>query len=309
MKVREDILSGIKAKKDRPTAELFDLFYQTLYRHHPYGRPESGCEESIRAVTRSDLQTWYRSIAIPSNLVLTVVGDVNPEQVIPHVKALFAAFVPSDGKLPSVAPEPPLQKVRVAHIRRPGAQTHLIVGYLGAGLGSPLNAPMALIQTALAGQGGRLFRELRDEQSLAYAITAFRSPGLETGAFGAYLACDPAKIETATKGVLGELDRMREEGLTEQELDAVKSYLLGSLQIGLQTNGSQAMQMTLDELYGLGYNHLPVYIQEIEAVTPDAIRQAAREVILPEEYVIVTVGPGDGLPGAERPQEAKKEGG
>jgi len=308
-KVREDILAGIKAKKDRPTQELFELFYRTLYPHHPYGHPQSGCEASIRAITRGDLQSWYRSVAMPGNLVLTVVGDVDPEKLMPYVKTLFAAFSSSGEKLPDVAPEAPIEAVRLAHIRRPGAQTHLAVGYLGIGLESPLNAPMALIKTALAGQGGRLFTELRDEQSLAYAIAAFRSPGLGTGAFGAYIACDPAKVETATKGIFGELDRIREEGLTEKELDEAKRYYVGNLKIGLQTNGSQAMQMTLDELYGLGYNHLPTYIQEIETVTSDAVRQAAREVILPERYVLVTVGPGDGLQGAEIVTEAKEKGG
>jgi len=275
-KVREDILAGIKAKKDRPTRELFDLFY--------------------RALTRSDLETWYQSIAIPSNFVLTLVGDLNQNQLIPYIKTLFQTFSPPQHSLPDIAPEPPLEKARVAHLKRPGAQTHLVVGYLGAGIGSPRNPAMALVRTALAGQGGRLFTELRDKQSLAYAITAFRSPGLGTGAFGAYMACDPAKAETATEGIFAELNRIREEGLTDTELKAAKSYLLGSLLIGLQTNGSQAMQMTLDELYGLGYNHLPTHIRDIEAVTLKDIQRVAREIILPGRYVLVSVGPGDGPP-------------
>jgi len=151
---------------------------------------------------------------------------------------------------------------------------------------------MALIKTALAGQGGRLFTQLRDKQSLAYAITAFRSPGLDTGVFGAYLACDPSKTAVATEAIFKELDKIREKGLTEKKLEGAKSYLLGNLQIGLQTNGSQAMQMALDELYGLGYNNLRTYIREIQAVTPDDIQRAAREIILPGKYVLVTVGLG-----------------
>jgi zinc protease len=306
-KVREDILANIKAKKDRPTRELFDLFYETLYPNNPYGHPQTGTLETIGAITRSDLQTWYRSVAMPSNLVLTLVGDLNRDQLTPYVKTLFATFPPSDRKLPNIAPERPLKKARMAHIKRPGAQTHLAVGYLGAGVGTRLDAPMSLVKTALAGQGGRLFTELRDKQSLAYAITAFRSPGLGTGAFGAYMASDPTKAEAATKGIFEELDRIREEGLTEKELEAARSYLLGSLQIGLQTNGSQAMQMTLDELYGLGYNHLPAYIQEIQAVTPDDIRNAAQKIILPDKYVLVTVGPDDGPPVAGMAKEAPKD--
>jgi len=297
-KVREDILANIRAKKDRPTSELFDLFYKTLYPNNPYGHPQTGTAETIGSITRSDLQTWYPSVALPSNLVLTVVGDLNKDQLIPYVKTLFTTFSPSDRILPTIAPEPPLKEARAAHIKRPGAQTHLVVGYLGAGVGSRLDAPMSLVKTALAGQGGRLFTDLRDKQSLAYAVTAFRSPGLGTGAFGAYMACDPTKAEAATKGIFGELDRIREKGLTEKELEDARSYLLGNLQIGLQTNGSQAMQMTLDELYGLGYNHLPAHIREIEAVTLDDVQNAAREIILPGKYVLVTVGPDDGPPPA-----------
>jgi zinc protease len=295
-KVRVDILAAIKAKKDRPTAQLFDLFYKTLYANYPYGHPRTGTAETIRSINRSDLKKWYRStIAVPSNFVLAVVGDVKRDQLIPYVKTLFGTFPSSGHKLPSIPPEPPLTKSREAHLNRPGAQTHLVIGYLGADLKSKDNSPMALIKTALSGQGGRLFTQLRDKQSLAYAITAFRSPGLETGAFGAYLACDPNKTAVATEAVFKELDKIREKGLTKKELEGAKNYLLGNLKIGLQTNGSQAMQMALDELYGLGYNNLPKFIREIKAVTLDEIKGAAQKIIVPGKYVLVTVGPGRDL--------------
>ncbi len=291
-KVRVDVLAAIKAKKDRPTAQLFELFYKTLYPNYPYGHPRTGTTETIQSINRSDLEKWYKSsIAIPSNFVLTVVGDLKKDQLVPYIKTLFGPFSPSGHKLPDVAPELPIAKFREAHLKRPGAQTHLVVGYLGAGLKSKDNPPMALIKTALAGQGGRLFTQLRDKQSLAYAITAFRSPGLDTGVFGAYLACDPKKTVVATEAIFAELDKLREKGLTQKELEGAKSYLLGNLQIGLQTNGSQAMQMAVDELYGLGYNNLPKFIRDIKAVTLDEIKDAAQKIIVPGKYVLVTVGP------------------
>jgi zinc protease len=165
------------------------------------------------------------------------------------------------------------------------------VGYLGAGLKSSNNPPMALVDTALSGMGGRLFQRLRDQKSLAYTVTAFRSPGLETGAFGVYLACDPGKLSPARKAVFHELALLREKGLTDEELAAAKRYLLGNLKIGMQTNGSQAMQMALDELYGLGYDHMPKYIQQIESVTREDVNWAVKKIILPDRYILVTVGP------------------
>ena len=290
-KVRTDILAAIKAKKDRPTGQLFELFYKTLYEQHPYGHPATGTEETITALTREDLKEWYDAVRVPENFVLSVVGDFKQEQLMPYLETLFEPFQKSFEPIPRPVPEPPLKKPRIAYLDRPGAQTHLAVGYLGAGLKSPLNPSMALVDTAMSGMGGRLFIKLRDRQSLAYAITAFRSPGLETGAFGVYLACDPEKLETARQAVFEEMDLLRNQGLSEEELSAAKRYLVGNLKIGMQTNGSQAMQMALDELYGLGYDHMTCYIEEINAVTVENVKEAADKIILPDGYVAVTVGP------------------
>ncbi|MDZ7696090.1 MAG: insulinase family protein [Deltaproteobacteria bacterium] len=294
-KVRADILAGIRAKKDRPMALLFDLFYKTLYPHSPYGHPVSGTRETIEAMKRADLMNWYRGIAFPANFVLSVVGDVDGDQLIPYVQTLFDGFPASDGRIPAIPLEPPLDGVRKAHIQRPGAQTHLVWGYLGAGLKSKENAPMALAKTVLSGQSGRLFYQLRDKQSLAYAVTAFRRPGPGTGAFGVYLACDPAKRHQAERGIKDQLISLREKGVTEKELSEAKAYLLGNMAIDYQTNGSQAMQMALDELYGLGYDDRERYMAAIQSVTREEIQAAVERIILPEKHVLVTVGPGEDL--------------
>jgi len=291
-KVRQDMLATIKSKKDHPSPLLFDLFYKTLFRHHPYGRPKTGTIKGIKSINRSDLIEWYNTLGVSSNFVLAIVGDVNKDQLIPYIKILFEKFRTSSQGLPEIFPEPPLTEIREAHIQRPGAQTHLVLGYLGADLESSSNAPMALIKTSLSGQGGRLFYELRDKESLAYSVGAFRRPGLETGVFGIYLACDPKKLAAAKKAILEQLDNIRLHGLTKDELEAAKQYLLGNLEIDLQTNGSQAIHMCLDELYGLGYEHIKKLIEDIKSVTLEEINRAARKVIIPEKYVFVTVGPG-----------------
>jgi zinc protease len=290
-KVRKDILANINAKKDRPTDQLFDLFNKTLFQNHPYGHPRTGTEKSIMSIKQSDLINWYRSHGAPSDFVLAVVGDVNKDQLVPCIKSLFGKFVAPLRNPPEIRPEPPLTQIRKAHLEMPKAQVHLAIGYLGASLESKNNAPMALLETALSGQGGRLFFELRDKRSLAYSVTAFRTPGLETGTFGVYMACDPFKLTAAKNGVFEELEKVRKKGLSEKELEAAKRYLLGNLKIGLQTNGSQAMRIALDELYGLGYDYLKKYIRDIEAVTLNDIKRAAKEIILPERFVFVTIGP------------------
>jgi len=290
-KVREDILAGIRAKEDRPMAQLFDLFYKTLYLSYPYGHPQSGTMETIRAITKSDVKKWYRKICMPSNFVLAVVGDVKREQIISFIETLFETFAVSEKTLPLVEPEPALAKVRKVHLNRPGAQTHIVAGYLGVDFRSRDDAAMALVKTALSGQGGSLFYNLRDKQSLAYAVTAFRRPGLETGAFGVYLGCDPSKVTIAKKAIFEELKKIRENGIGDEELKDAKNYLLGNMQINSQTNGSKAMQMALNELYGLGFDHYTRYLEEIREVTLEDVKKAVEKVIAPDRYVLVTVGP------------------
>jgi zinc protease len=158
-------------------------------------------------------------------------------------------------------------------------------------MNSIIDPPMALVETALSGQGGRLFFHLRDKQSLAYAVSSFRQPGLETGAFAVYLACDPGKVPAARRAIMEELEHLVAEGLTEEELGDAKQYLRGTMRMGLQTNSSQAMRMALDELYGLGYDYFGRFTEKMDLVTLKEVQRAIREIVRPESAVVVTVGP------------------
>jgi zinc protease len=290
-KVREDILADINAKKDSPMPQLTDLFYSTLYRDHPYGRPDTGTVESINTVERSELIKWYKSLALSSNLVLCVAGDVYKDEFMGKIEELFKGLDSSTFNQPEILPEPPLQGVRKTHLERPGKQTHIMIGYLGPDLKSPDNAVITIIDAALSGQGGRLFTELRDKQSLAYSVSSFTRPGLETGMFGVYLACEPEKLSTAREGIFRELEKVKEEGLSNQELEDAKRYVIGTEAIDNQTNGSQALRMALDEIYGLGYGHQQEFIREIGGVTSEDIKRVAKKIFIPNGYTIVTVGP------------------
>ncbi|MBN2059312.1 MAG: insulinase family protein [Deltaproteobacteria bacterium] len=290
-KVRQDILAGIESKKESPFDQLSELFYKTLYTTHPYAFPASGNRQSIKEISRLDLLKWYKELALPSNLVLSVTGGVREEELVASAEELFRDFDGQDARIPGIAPESPLIMKREVHLEREGNQTHLMIGFLDVDLKSEANSIMDLVNTDLTGLGGRLFRELRDKRSLAYSVTSFRRPGLETGVFGVYLACDPAKIDVAKKAVLNELESLRNSGLTAQELEQAKNKLIGGHAIEYQTNGSKAMQMALDELYGLGFDYHDEYIKRIKMVSVKDVKRVVEKIIKPEQCVIATVGP------------------
>jgi len=291
-KVKADAVAAIRAKKDNPTPQLFDLFYGTLFLRHPSGQPLTGTEETILSIKREDMLKWYSMVAEPSRFVIAVAGDVDSEEVISRLEKAFSEMKPASMNLPNVPDEPPIGDIRKAHLERPGAQTHIAVGYLAGDIMSPDDAPLALLETALSGMGGRLFVKLRDKESLAYSVTAFRRALLDVGFFGIYIACDPSKAAAAQDAIFREIKLLREEGLSEEELNGAKRYLLGNISIDTQTNSSQASRMALDELYGLGYDHLERFRERIEKTTLADIKRALGDLIKENNYIMVTAGPG-----------------
>jgi zinc protease len=117
------------------------------------------------------------------------------------------------------------------------------------------------------------------------------STHLDPGFIGVYMGTHPDKLETAIQGVLRELKKVKEEGLTEDEVERAKRYLIGNFEIGLQTNGAQANQMSLDELYGLGFDHYQRYSQEIQKVSKEDVHRVAKQYFNLEAYAIAILRP------------------
>ena len=151
---------------------------------------------------------------------------------------------------------------------------------------------LEILDTVLSGQSGRLFTELRDKQSLAYSLSSFSFFGLDTGAFGIYIGTSPEKKEQAIKGVWHELETIREERVSEEELSRAKNILISQYVMALQTHRAQALELGLNETYDLGQDFGNKYIQAIKEVDAAMLLQAARKYILPEAYVMVAVGAG-----------------
>ena len=150
---------------------------------------------------------------------------------------------------------------------------------------------LEVLNAVLAGQGGRLFTDLRDKQSLAYSVTSLVGLGVDYGSIAFYIASAPEKKEQAIKGLWDEINLVRAGLVPEDELERAKRWLIGNYEIGLQTNGSQAMDLALNELYGLGPDFVEKYAEEIKEVNAADVLEAARRFLNPEAYVLVEVGP------------------
>ncbi len=290
-KARQDILAEIKREDDNLSRSAFKLFFRMLYGVHPYALPVNGTTESVNQLTREELIAYYHSLATPDNLVLTVVGDVKTSYVIRNVQEVFGQ--PNDSKASLVDPpdpSPPAAPIQKT-ISRDKKQAHIAYGFLGTTLKNPDRYPLAILNSVLSGQGGRLFLELRDRQSLAYAVSSFHFEGTEPGALGVYIATSPDKVETALLGIRRELDKICSTLISEEELERAKKYVIGGYEIALQRNASQAADMGFNERYGIGWDEFQRFPEHIGSVTREDVLRVAQKYIRTDAPVIGMIAP------------------
>jgi zinc protease len=290
-KRRRTILATIRQQEDDLDRLVFKLFRKTLYEKHPYRMDSLGVPATVGRLTQKDLTEYYQRFAVPENMVLTVVGDVEAEQVMTAAQNGFGDLRKGKFVPPSIPPEPPLSTQRTSEVYEEKEQSHFVLGFLGPTLESKDRCALEVLDAALSGMGGRLFYELRDKESLAYALSFFVRPNLDRGFMGVYMGTRPDKLEAAIKAVIRELGKVKEEGLTEDEVERAKRYLIGNFEIGLQTNGAQATQIAADELYGLGFDYFQKYPEMIQKVTKEDVQRVARSYIDLEHYALAIIRP------------------
>ncbi|MFP2927608.1 M16 family metallopeptidase, partial [Pyxidicoccus sp. 3LG] len=285
------MLQDILTREDKPSSMSFDLFNKTLYRSHPYRMPILGEQESVEKLTPETLHAWHAANMDPSQLTLSVVGDVKVDEVLALAREYFGT---SRGKAvppPKVAVEPPPESPRQEKRVLARAQSHLVLGFPGARVEDPWRHALEVLSTVLSGQGGRLFVELRDKRSMAYSVSAFATEGVDPGYFAVYMGTSPEKVDAALAGIRTELERIRDEPIPEAELARAKQHLIGTHEIGLQRNGARAALLALDTCYGLGLDNFLHYADHVAAVTAAEVREVARRVIDFNRSALAIVGP------------------
>ena len=289
-KLRTETLAALKRREDSLAQKAFELFAEALYPGHPYRFPTLGTEKTVQEFDQELLRRTWERYARPSNGVLSIVGDVDPDAVVEALALRLADWHGLEPvRLPErQTPEAPSEPREVS-IEKGKQQVHIVMGFPGLALDDPDEPALAVLTQVLSGQGGRLFVQLRDRQSLAYSVSAFSIEGVDPGSFAVYIASSPDKLEASLEGLRTELGRLFTEPVSPHELERAKAYLIGTHGISLQRYSAQAATLSLDELYGLGATHHLSYAERIEAVTPDDLKRVARRLIRLDSPLVAIV--------------------
>jgi zinc protease len=297
---RRTLLEDIIAQDDNLGSVVMRLFNRTLFKRHPYRLSALGTVTSVSALTREQLVRYYRRHYPASRIVLSVVGDVDPERVEAKFRRLFGSAPRRAARPVQVRREPPRAESEEAILFVNKQQVHMVVGYPGTTLRSNDRYVLEVLTSALSGQGGRLFTELRDRKGLAYQVGAYSQEGLEPGYIGVYMATSPEKVTEALAGIDEQLKRVREQPLAGAELKRIQRYLVGTYEISLQRRAMLASYLALNECYGLGFKAYAEYASRILAVTAKDVQRVARRYLVNSKRVVALVKPEEFSPSAAR---------
>lgn len=284
-------LQDVLTRDDKPSGVAFELFAKTLFHTHPYRMSTLGERQTLEALHPDALRDYHQRYCDPSQLVLSVVGDVRADEVLARAHEAFGRSLGHAAVPPTVPDELPPSTPREAMRTLAKAQSHLVFGFRGATLSDPWRHALEVLSTILSGQGGRLFLELRDKRSMAYSVSSVNMEGLEPGYFAVYMGTSPEKVSAALAGIREQLERIRDEAVAPAELARAQQHLIGTHEIGLQRNGARAGLLALDALYGLGQENFLHFAERISTVTVADVQAAAQRVIDFSRSALAVVGP------------------
>jgi zinc protease len=288
---RRESLAALERRQDHLGQRAFQLFNETEFQEHPYRMTVLGERESVSGFTADDLRNHSNRLLTAERAAIAVVGDVDPDAIAKIVENRLMAMPSGAGRFEFPPEELRSVGIRESELVKDRAQAHLVVGFRGLTMGDPDRYALELISQMLAGQGGRLFLELRDRQSLAYTVSASNVEGLAPGYFSIYIATAPEKIERARAGIFEEIDRLVTEAPSIEELQHAIRFGTGSFAIDSQRSHSRAAHIALDSIYGLGPDHSESYPEAIAGVTPEDILRVAQRIFRLDAYTESAVHP------------------
>ncbi|HEX8558435.1 MAG TPA: pitrilysin family protein [Pyrinomonadaceae bacterium] len=279
------------AQRAQPSFLASEAVARVIFGQHPYAVVASS-PESIEALSRDALIRQHRRLLVPNNAVLFVVGDVERAHILARVEELFAGWRPGEVSEPEF-PAPPARAERVAYlVDRPGsAQTNILVANTAITRTDPDYFPVLVMHTILGGNASaRLFMNLREEKGYTYGAYTQLDARRLAGSFRATTEVRGEVTGLSLKEIFYELQRIRDEDVSDKELHDAQTYLTGIFPIRLETQEGLVDQLVQIRMHGLPEDYLRTYRDNLQRVTKADVRRAAARCVTPDSAAVVVVG-------------------
>ena len=288
-KEREVIIEEIKMYEDTPDDQVHDLMSANLWPDHPLGRAILGTEESIAAFDHDMLKDYMKQYYTGSNIVVSVVGNISHKQVVDAIQEVLGGIPKGELNQYAIADR---AKAGVNCYYKEIAQSQICVAMPGVAKEDDRLFPLSILNTYLGGgMSSRLVKKIREEEGLAYSVYSYNGSYTDTGAFVISVGTRPENCQRVIDIILEELEDVRQNGITQDELDKSFSQLKGSLYMGLETVNSRMNKLGRSLLIYDRVITPEENVDDLSKVTVEDVKALAGDMFRKENLQITVLGP------------------
>jgi predicted Zn-dependent peptidase len=285
---RQIVLEEIAMYEDDPQDRVFDLLGEAIFGDHPLGRAIIGDAKVVAGTSAAGLAAFHAERYVPEAVVIAAAGSVDHDAL---VELAHSVDVPRRSK---AVGEPPLSaqlEPRLRFLRKDTEQYHVSLGAPGLSRSDDRRFALRVLDNIIgATSSSRLFQEVREDRGLAYSVFSFQSLYAHTGQVGVYLGTRPDNVAPALSVVADELERLRSDGVTAEELDRSKENVKGRMILGLESTAARMNRLGTAVMCDQPVLSLDDVVEHIDAVTLDDVSALARELYAPERLSAAGIG-------------------
>lgn len=286
------IIEEIRMYTDTPMRHVWHLWNAALFGDHPLGKRIDGSAETVSSFRRRDFLAYTKKHYHTGNAVVAVAGNFDPVAVEALLKDLFRDLSRGAATTPRPAPKQTPQQTVVHEWRKSLDQTHLIIGVPGLSLKDDRRWAAELLAAILGGgMSSRLFISVRERNGLAYAVRTSTDSYTDSGSFATQAGVRTDKAVQAAALILAEYDRVREAGVTADELAKAKEMMRGGMLLRLEETNALAVFAGGQALLEKSVETPDEILAHIDAVSEEAVHDVARHLLAPQRRALALLGP------------------
>ena len=245
---RHVVLEEINMNEDDPTDVAHELFMRSMWDGHPLAPPILGTKESITDMSRDTIAAYWARRYSPHSTVVAAAGRLDHADLVARMTAAMGDWAGEPIRRARFDPTPAR---RVNLTTKDTEQAHLVLGALGPSRDDDRRWPLTVVDHVLGGgMSSRLFREIREERGLAYAVHSFRMAFTEAGSVAVYVGTTPTQAAEVLELVRREFAKIVESGLSGEELTRAKGHVKGALALSLEDTNSRMTRLGSNEITG-----------------------------------------------------------
>jgi predicted Zn-dependent peptidase len=278
-KERTKMNGELVAELDSARLKVSDAFVKTIYEGHYYGHTYTNILSSLDKISKDDVINSYKNILSNGKKVIAVVGSIEENDVVNSLEKHFGDLPNNEkGERDYTAPILNTPK-RTEVIKEDAQQAQILKGWIIPTYKEEDYPVMLVINTILGASGlsSRLFRELREKKGLAYTVRTSCEVKALAAIFSIYIATEPSNIETCLNGFTEEVDKLKKELVSEEELQNAKNNIDGKHQFIVETNFQQSSSMAYYGINDLPFGYYDTMHKKISAVTPQQVMDCAKK--------------------------------